>query len=304
MTTTLQRLPSLGLVRTGARRGKKMAKRLRAGFALVYLRLRNLGARGPVTGSAPVVVSMTTYGDRIQTVAVALESIARGKMRPQRLLLWLDSPEQFESRPQSLRRLERRGLEVLLTANYGPHTKYYPYVRSVERHTLPLVTSDDDIIYPPNWLGRLVAANQQNPEAISGHWISIMEVSGERVADYVTWARARDTAVRSGNFALGVSGVIYPPAMLQELKRLGEGFLAACPSADDIWLHWVALRAGIPVRQVGPVPHHFPVIPGSQGQSLMQANVGENRNDHFIRGLYAAEDLAGLSTSHASHQLG
>jgi hypothetical protein len=301
MTTRLERLPSL--VRVAARRARKMAKRLHACLALVYLRLRNLVARGAATGSAPVVVSLTTYGARIHTVSVAIESIARGKTRPQRLLLWLQSPEQFEARPESIRRLERRGVEVLVSANYGSHTKYYPYVQSVERHTVPLVTADDDVVYPPDWLARLIAANQQDPEAISAHWINVMRVSGDRMADYATWARARDTAVRPANFAVGVSGVIYPPAMLQELKRRGVGFAAACPNADDLWLKWVALRAGIPVRQVGSVPHHFPIIPGSQGQSLMQSNVGENRNDHLIRGLYSAEDLAALSNSDASHQL-
>jgi hypothetical protein len=303
MSTTPGRLATRSLVRIAARSGKKKAKRLHASFALARFRLRNLVSRGPATGSAPVVVSMTTYGDRIHTVSAALESIARGKVRPQRLLLWLESPEQFETLPESLRRLERRGLEILLTSNYGPHTKYYPYVESQERHTVPLVTSDDDIIYPPDWLARLVAANQQHPEAISGHWVSIMGVSGRRVADYDTWVRAQDTAVRPTNFALGVSGVIYPPAMLQELKRRGDSFLSVCPGADDIWLKWVAIRAGIPVRQVGPVPHHFPIIPGSQGQALMKTNVEQNRNDRWIRGLYSAEDVAALGRNAASHQL-
>ena len=301
MTTTLHRLPSPSLVRGMARRGRKLAKRLRAFVATAYLRVRNVVARGPATGSAPVVVSLTSYGDRIHTVSVAIESIARGRIRPQRLVLWLVSPEQFEDRPASLRRLERRGLEVLLTANYGPHTKYYPYVKSVEHHTVPLVTADDDIIYPPNWLALLVAANRRHPEAISGHWVSIMGVSEDGVAAYGTWARAHDTAVRPTNFSPGVSGVIYPPAMLHELRLRGERFLSACPSADDIWLHWVALRAGIPVRQVGPVPRHFPIIPGSQGQALMTSNVGENRNDHCIQGLYSAEDVAALGLSAARH---
>jgi hypothetical protein len=303
MTTRPDRLPSLMLLRTAARRVKKGAKRLHAGFAMVYLRGRNLMARGPATGSAPVIVSLTSYGQRIDTVSIALESIARGKVRPRRLLLWLDSPEQFESRPESLRRLERRGLEILLSPNYGPHTKYYPFVQSAERPTGPLVTADDDIIYPPDWLALLVDANRRHPGAISGHWVSIMGVSGDRVADYATWARARDTAAGPAHFALGVSGVIYPPAMLQELKRRGDRFLAVCPGADDIWLHWVALRAGIPVRQVGTVPHHFPIIPGSQGQALVKTNVGENRNDRWIRGLYSAEDVAALGNNAASHQL-
>lgn len=302
MTIASRSLPLWGTARRAARWARKRAKRMHAAFALVHLRLRNLVARGPVTGSAPVVVSLTSHGQRIHSVSVAIESIARGKVRPQRLLLWLDSPEQLGSRPASLRRLERRGLEIRLSRNYGPHTKYYPFVASVARHTLPLVTADDDIIYPTDWLALLMDANRRHPEAISGHWVSIMGVAGARVADYATWARAGDTAVRPANFAPGVSGVIYPPVMLEELKRRGDRFLSVCPGADDIWLQWVALRAGIPVRQVGPVPHHFPIIPGSQGVALMKTNVGENRNDQWIRGLYSAEDVAALGNNAASHQ--
>lgn len=305
MTSAARHLlpPGPGPVRLAARRTKKSVKRMYAAFALVYLRLRNLAATGPVTGSAPVVVSLTTYGQRIDSVPVAIESIARGTVRPRRLVLWLDNPELLESLPEPLRRLERRGLEIRLSRNYGPHTKYYPYVRSTSRHTVPLVTADDDIIYPPNWLALLVDANRRHPDAISGHWVSIMGVAGNRVAAYETWARARDTAVRPANFAPGVSGVIYPPAMLEELKQHGEGFLSTCPGADDIWLHWVALQARIPVRQVGPVPRHFPIIPGSQSQALMKTNVGENRNDQWIQGLYSAEDVAALGNNAASHQL-
>lgn len=304
MTGKRRRPAAQGLARLAARRARKTAKQVYAAFALVHLRLRNLVVREPVTGEAPVVVSLTSYGRRISSsVPVAIESIARGKVRPQRLVLWLDSPELLESRPASLRRLECRGLEIRLARNYGPHTKYYPFVQSAIRHEMPLATADDDIIYPPDWLELLMDANRRHPDAISGHWASIMGVSGNRVASYATWARARDTAVRPSNFALGVSGVIYPPAMLEELKRCGDGFLSACPGADDIWLQWVALRAGIPVRQVGPVPRHFPMVPGSQGQALRKVNVGENRNDRWIQGLYSAEDVAALGSNAASHQV-
>jgi hypothetical protein len=305
--------PDASVLRRTARRARKLGKRVRAGTAVAYLRGRNLVARGPVTGSAGVVVSLTSHGRRIDSVAVGIESIARGTVRPQRLVLWLDSPEDLAACPQSLRRLERRGLEILAVPRagepgdaqpgYGPHTKYFPYVAATPRHTVPLVTADDDIIYPPRWLAQLVDAGGRHPDTVCAHWVSIMGTAGDRVAGYGTWARARDTAERPANFATGVSGVLYPPVMLEELRLRGEAFLDSCPRADDIWLKWVALRAGIPVRQVGPVPRHFPIIPGSQGQALMRTNVGENHNDHCIQGLFSAEDVAALGVSAASHQL-
>ncbi len=72
------------------------------------------------------MVSLTSYGTRIGRVAYAIESIAAGTARPRRLVLWLDDPTRFAARPAALRRLERRGLEVRLTENLGPHTKYFP----------------------------------------------------------------------------------------------------------------------------------------------------------------------------------
>lgn len=294
MTEAPNRRPAPGLARRAVRRGRKLAKRGQAYLAVAYLRLRNRLSRSPVTGTAPVTVSLTTYGPRLQTVATAIESIARGAERPQRLVLWLDASDLQASRPAALRRLERRGLEVRLSPNFGPHTKYHPFVQSRTDHDRPLVTADDDIIYPANWLSLLTAAGRRHPDAINAHWVSVMGASGDRMAAYATWERARDTAARPGNFALGVSGVLYPPAMLAELQRRGDGFLTSCPTADDIWLNWAALRAGIPVRQVRAAPHHFPIIPGSQATALATQNVGQNRNDDWIRGLYTADDMAAL----------
>lgn len=297
MTRAFSNLAALPQARTLVHGGRKAGKRVVAHGGLHYLQYRNLVSGASVTGTAPVVVSTTTYGDRIRMVGVALESIAAGRVRPQRLLLWLDSAELMANRPASVRRLERRGLEVLLAPNYGPHTKYYPYVAGTDHHVLPLVTADDDVIYPPAWLDRLVEANRAYPEAISGHWVNVMQVSEGRLSPYAGWPRARNTEATPGNFALGVSGVIYPPAMLEELKRQGDGFLAGAPGADDIWLHRTALQAGIPVRQVKARPHHFPMIPGSQGTSLMAENVGKHRNDFFIKGLYTAEDVLAIANT-------
>ncbi|MHA7155251.1 hypothetical protein [Arthrobacter sp. TMN-50] len=270
---------------------RKGARRLRNILLWCYLAVRNVVVREKITGSTPVVVSITTYGRRIDAAAIAIESIARGNTKPSRIILWLDDPARHASRPAALRRLEARGLEVLLTSNLGPHTKYFPYVQSVQDHRFPLVTADDDIMYPINWLRRLHLAYLDHPTSINCHWASRILLGDGSVRSYHTWPNCSDTRADFSNVALGVSGVIYPPAMLEELAKRGTAFLDLSPTADDIWLHWVALQAGYPARQISPTPRHFGLIPGTQEEALMKSNnVEGSGNDAWIRGLYSASD--------------
>jgi len=104
---------------------------------------------------------------RIDSVFLTIESIGRGELLPARIILWVDDPKVFASLPSSLRRLERRGLEVKLADNYGPHTKYYPYLTSEADIRHPLVTADDDILYPRGWLKGLAAAYALNDQVIN-----------------------------------------------------------------------------------------------------------------------------------------
>jgi hypothetical protein len=122
----------------------------------------------------------------------------------------------------------------------------------------------------------------------------VVVVSEGRIAPYDSWPRCRDTTPSVARFATGVSGVYYPIAMVACLAAAGEDFLHRCPKADDIWLHWIALRNSVPVRQLSPVPRHFPLLPGTQGQSLMSENVLAGANDARVADLYDAEDVARL----------
>lgn len=267
-------------------------RRTRARLHSRRLSTQEATAVDSILGQAPVVVSLTSYGSRIESVHVTIESIARGSVRPSRIVLWLDSAAAFENLPETLERQKARGLEVRLADNYGPHTKYFPYVRSAVDLSLPLVTADDDIIYPRHWLSGLMDAYAQRPDAITGYWVRAMQVGDTGVPKgYVTWPSASDTLAHPRNVPLGVSGVIYPPRMLEQLRELDEAFVAIVPSTDDLWLHAVALRAGIEVRQLNSTPVHFLTVPGSQEQSLAAANVAGTGNDHAVARLYTRDDL-------------
>ena len=218
------------------------------------LRLQNVRATSSVVAAEGPVVSLTSYGERVNTVYLAIESIAAGSVLPSRIILWLDDLETLKNRPPSLKRLEARGLEVSLCAKFGPHTKYYPYLLSQDNFNVPLVIADDDVLYTRWWLAGLQAAYVQNPRVVSCYRAHIVRLTHGAVQPYQMWGRCESTEPSFYHFATGVSGCIYPTRLLPKLKLAGPDFLQLCPKADDIWLHANALRAGFKIRQIHERP--------------------------------------------------
>jgi hypothetical protein len=247
----------------------------------------------PITGDAGPVVSLTTYGARIRKVYLVIESIARGTLLPSRMILWLDDERLFNNLPASINRLVKRGLEVKLCSNYGPHTKYYPYVATEDCFDAALVTADDDQIYSEGWLAGLAAAFQERPNVVNCYRCHTIAFEGNSIGSYRQWGKADVKGPSFRQLALGFSGVLYPPSFLRVLKNAGAAFKSCCPTADDLWLHVQALRAGYKVRQIGSRGSVPLAIPGTEGMGLWKGNISGG-NDRQIAATYTADDVRKL----------
>lgn len=259
-------------------------------ITMLYLTARNHYCPVALVCAGGPVVSLTTHGSRIESVHLAIETIGRGTVRPSRLILWLDDEAAYRNLSPELQRLARRGLEIRLCKNYGPHTKYYPYVQSESQFTLPLVTADDDILYPRNWLKKLNQAFQKSSKTINCNFARHVRLNPEGIGHFLDWRVCETTKPSFCHHALGVFGVIYPPAFLAELKRVGPGFLDCCPKADDIWLHVQAIRAGYRIQQMEPQAIRFFDIPGTGGIALWNEN-GSGGNDAQAEKTYTPADI-------------
>jgi hypothetical protein len=263
-------------------------------FNIKGLHRRNQETTKPVIAPGGPIVSLTSFGERIQTVYLTIESIGVGSLLPSRLVLWIQDEESFRCRPDSLRRLEARGLEVRLSNKYGPHSKYFPYIMSEDTFGDPLATADDDMLYSVWWLYGLAAAHKRNPQLIHCYRAHFMRFTEGRINPYLNWETRKSTEPSARCFATGSSGCIYPAEFLVKLKRAGDAFLQLCPRADDVWLHVNALRAGFKIRQIVHRPLDFPVIPGTQKIGLFNSNWGVSGNDEQIRRTYTSEDIKRL----------
>jgi hypothetical protein len=258
----------------------------------------NLASRRPVVADgAPVVVSLTTHGVRIGRVHRTLESIGRGRARPRRMILWLGLGERERPLPRALQRLCARGLEVRYAEDCGPHTKYYPYVCSESKHLLAMVTADDDTWYPDFWLDRLCRAHAAQPELVHCYRARRVQLKDNSLAPYDTWPFVGDDRPSPTVLATGVSGVIYPPTLLDALRDTGPAFQTRCPKADDLWLHVTALRNGFVARQLNATAVDFETLPSTQSIALWHQNLLQSDNDPQAAATYTEPDLVRLRTA-------
>jgi hypothetical protein len=248
----------------------KVFLHLQIALYTLCLKIANLCSHRPITGGCDVDVSITTYGDRTRRVWRTLETIGRGTLLPRSVILWHEDEAVLRNPPRSLRRLMKRGLKIKNCADYGPHKKYFPYVMEANLER-PLVTADDDVLYPRRWLAGLVAAYR--PDVVVAYRAYTM--SNER---YILWPPCTSTIPSMNLLPTGVSGVLYPPKVLKALRVRGADFMRVCPHADDFWLHYAAVASGVLTRQVSDsAATWWPIRPREPG--LMQNNRMEGGND-------------------------
>ena len=244
------------------------AKRVRR--ALIEARYQ-LGARWrrsvgitAVRRDTPVVVTLTSYGVRLRSVHLTIESLLSQRSKPDRIILW--QSQNLDELPESLRRLLLRGLEIRQVPDLGPVTKILYALRDHAESLL--VTADDDLIYPRNWLGALLDTHRHHPDVIVCHRAHLMAWhSPGRLDTYSNWAYGAP-GVRGPSlmlFPTGVSGVLYPPGSLHadvldvDLNQL------ICRKNDDIWLKAMSLRTGTLCMKVADNSRDFYVVRGNPG---------------------------------------
>lgn len=277
-------------------RPENYRNKLKEIISLNYLKFRNRTSSESVLDPSGPVLSLTSHSSRIETVFYTIESIGLGRQKPSRIILWLNDGERVPNPPDSLMRLTARGLEIRYCENYGPHTKYYPYLQYESEFSKPLVTADDDTIYPEYWLSGLMRAHRKDPTVIHCYSARRMTASRGHMYPFIDWEMCTDRSPSHSNFINGASGVIYPGEFLGFLKLQGEEFLRCCPKSDDIWLTVNAVRAGFKVAQVYDMPVLFDSIPGTHASEIHNYNIISGGAHTQIVDTFSDDDIAKIES--------
>ena len=236
----------------------------------------------------PIIISLTSYPARINTVSTTIISLLAQKAHFDRLILWLaksEFPNQETDLPQDLTKLIKYGLTIKWCENIKSYKKLIPALKEFPNSII--ITADDDVIYPKDWLNRLFDSYQKDPSCI--HCLRAHRIcfSHNQIEPYRYWDQSiSSNRASSLLFPTGVGGVLYPPNSLHEDVLKPELFTTLCPDTDDIWFWTMATLKGTKFRVASPTLTRPKYVPGSQdGNIPLYKKNKSTGNDYAIKNI-------------------
>lgn len=196
-----------------------------------------------------IVVSLTSYPARINTVHLVIKSILNQSLLADKVILWL-APEQFPNKekdlPQALLDLVPQGLTIDWYHDIKSYKKLIPTLKKYPDSII--VTADDDNIYHKQWLEKLYNSYVKYPNDIQAHRITkfFYKYGFEVIAGGKEYYKKPSFL----NKLVGLGGVLYPPHCFNDDILNEELFTKLAPTNDDQWFWLQAVLKGTKVRVV------------------------------------------------------
>ncbi|MBP5399356.1 MAG: PIG-L family deacetylase [Alphaproteobacteria bacterium] len=233
-----------------------------------------------------IIISMTSFPQRIANLKPALASIFSQTIQPDRIILWLaDSqfPKQEKDLPSYLLRLVKKGKICIEWCNdLRPHKKYFYAMKKYPDSII--ITVDDDLIYESTMVESLLISYQQFPRAISALRTHLMiKDENNKLLPYGIWPKETNSFIGQPSMQLlatNGAGALFPPHLLN-MEYLQEDIIKnTALNADDLWLKAVEVLSDIPVVQAAEF-HGLKTIKESQEFSLWSMN--KTKNDDYLK---------------------
>lgn len=231
-----------------------------------------------------VVVSLTSFPPRFANIHLTLKSLLLQTEKPDKIIVYLGSDSSREQFTKEMLVLEQYGVEYHIDSkrNLKSHKKYFYAMQEFPNDVV--VTADDDVYYPSNWLSSLLKSYRKFPKAVSARRVHLMKKNGKELAFYNYW-EDQCRRVKLPSFSLiatGCSGILYPPHCLKSEAFDEKIFMELCFEADDIWLKCMEVLNEIPVVwaknwEVDPID-----AADSTNGTLSSLNVDYRKNDAYL----------------------
>jgi len=217
---------------------------------------------------------------------MAIESILYQSKKPDKIIIWL-AKDEFESKrtlPIRLLRLQKRGLEIrFVQENLMPHKKYFYTIQKYP--AARVITVDDDLLYPPDLIDKLLDRNLDYPNAIICPVARRISIGKNRVMKYKYWKKVTSNSLPNHILlTIGAAGVFFPVNCLSKKAFNADKIKSTALKADDLWIKVMALLNDTKVVSLAAdFPYSYLPIFHEDNQNLMDANIEGGNNDFVFQ---------------------
>lgn len=194
-----------------------------------------------------VIVSLTSYGNRMKYVPKVIFSILNGTYKSIHIVLTLYKDD-VKFIPKELKILIDNDIIELITAeeNLRPHLKYFYVMKKYK--TVPIITIDDDNIYFPKLVEDFMKEYNKNSNIVISRLCREMTFTKGKINKFQKWIWHTKKEIPSRIIhALGAAGTFYPPDCLK-ISDVMLPEIYKCLRADDIYLNVLEIRNHILVK--------------------------------------------------------
>lgn len=245
-------------------------------------------AAGP-ENEPEVIISLTSFPARMPYIHRCLYSLMNQEVKPHRIILWLAEgqfPNGMNDIPEKVKELLPLGLEIRwVKEDLRSYKKLLPALKAFPDAII--VTADDDLYYPKDWLKDLLSAYRKQPSGIHSQLITRLGMNDDGIIDQIPRTAEMNDTSSYFNKLLGGSGTLYPPhALNNEVLNL-EVMRQTAPSSDDVWFWAMAV---LNHRKIHWIPHHMHTLvylEHTQEDTPTLSSINDQGEDGFTKHINA-----------------
>ncbi len=200
-----------------------------------------------------IVVSLSSDEDNFDNLEYTLYSLFNQKVSPDKVVLWLSNEYELSELPYSITKYVKGGLDIRFVEYKGSYTKIIYSLKEFKDSII--VTADDNIYYPKNWLLKLYHSYISHPEDIHAHNVLRVLYENKELGSYKKWKKFVNTDKADFlNFPIPSGGVLYPPNCF--VNDIGREDIYR-NKVNTIWEVWSWVMSVVSGRKVRLVKNHI-----------------------------------------------
>lgn len=232
-------------------------------------------------------ISLTTYNKRFSVVWLTLISLIYQKQVNFKVELWL-SDEDYLIRTNLIKLLESKFKDKLFvySSDDDKSLKKINSFKINDKLLSSIITADDDVYYPKNWLSSLVEQSKKYKNSVIFNRAWEVTFNNGVICPYGDWQAANSESTVL--FFTGVGGVLYPREIANMFYKDSRILKQNYINADDVLLNYLVIKYEI-AAVFNKFDHTFTDWIVARFSALGHNNVTHGRNDKIIQYDYKSE---------------